>query len=130
MLTPYLVTLGLGFIGWMLWLLARRDLAMAGEETREAHARSRLAEGKASAVRALEGAERDARAAAEAQVRSASAEIAALRFELARTLADRDALADQLEALGADRSEELIRSTAGRLRLYGRGSGVRNRDDG
>lgn len=129
-LTLFLVTFGLGAVGWMLWVLARRDLREARLEAQEAHARARLAEGEASAIRTRTEAIEDARAVAEAQARIAHVELAALRLDLAKSTADRDALTDQLEKLGASKSEEMLRSTTGRLRLYGKGSGVRNRDDG
>lgn len=130
MLTALVVSLGLGAVGWMLWLIGRRDLGEARQEAQEAHDRARIAEGKASARYAAGQAEMDSRAVAESQARIAHVEISALRLELARAIADRDALHGQLEALGADRSEEMLRVSIDRLHLYGSGRGVRNRDDG
>lgn len=130
MLTLLAVSVGLGAVGWLLWLLARRDLGEARQEVHEAHDRARISEGKAAARHASSEADRDARAVAEAQARIAHIEIKALRLDFALTIADRNALCDQLEALGADRSEEMLRSSLDRLQLYGSGKGVRNRDDG
>lgn len=130
MLTLVLVFAGVAALSVAMWLLARRDLRDARQEAAESHARARLAEGQASAVRSTQSQDRDRAEVAEAQARIANVESRMLRLDLARAYADRDALTDQLEKLGAHRSEEMLRSLIDRLGLYGSGARVRNRKDG
>lgn len=126
MLIWAVVATALGAVGWLLFLGERR-LAVRVDELAQ---RARISDAKASAIRASADAEREAREIAEAQARISNVELAALRLDLAMAQADREALADQLEKHGADRSAEMIRSSTRRLELYGAGSGVRNRKDG
>lgn len=129
MLIALVVSLAVAVAGWSMWILARRDASEAREEARDAHARARLSESRASAISAGGAAARDAQHAAEAQVRVAHVETSSLRRSLAMAAADREALELRLREVGADKSDPYD-SSVKRLQLYGTPSGMRHRKDG
>lgn len=107
-----------GAVGWAMWFVARREARESEREADEAHARARLSESKASAIRAAEGMALAAQHAAEAQVRVTHAELRSLRIALSLAEADRAALDAQVKALGSDPGGDKYDSAAHRMKLY------------
>lgn len=107
-----------GAVGWAMWLQARRDARAHEREADEAHTRLRLAESRASAIRADRGMAQAALHAAEAQARVVEVELRSLRMALSLAEADRAALDAQVKALGSDPSGERYDSAAHRMKLY------------
>lgn len=126
MLIALAVACALAICGWSLWLVCRRDLRevraeadAAHAEAEEAHERARLADAKASAIRAAEASALDAQGAAEMQAKIAAVEMKSLRMALSLAEADRDALQAQVDRMApAKGSDQMYDSATGKLRLY------------
>lgn len=129
MLIPLLCVIGGS--GWALWYLSRLECRGLRDDNHTLNVRVLLAEGKASAVRHQGVMAGELVLDAEAQTRIAHVEMATLRGTLRESLADRDRLEDRIRQLetAAD-SEDLLRRSEEKLRLYSPRAAVPKREDG